>query len=145
VNPAPPPKPTLYIGLDGPVLIPSGDIDPFLKAAIAIYAKPFMHWAVGHFNVRWLSRRSSREAFYVAGHLGLPEDAIPVAGFRLIRCEAIPGGENLFWIDGPLTAAETSWLWARRSARFFGVDPLIGVTPTHKRALENLILKGGRP
>ncbi len=134
--------PTLYVGLDGPVLIQSGKVDSFMKAAVAPYAKPFLHWAVSHFRVRWLSRRSPREVFYVADLLGLPGDAVPAAGFRGSRCEAIRTGENFFWVDATLSAEETAWIGAHGASRFLGVDPRVGVTPVHRRALESLALSG---
>jgi hypothetical protein len=130
-------KPILYVGLDGPILIPSLDHqDVFLQRGVADYAKPFMHWAKEHFDVRWLAESGPRDAFYTARRLSLPDDAVAPASFELSKTEAINPKENFYWIDGALIPEEVAWLRHHgHEARFVHVDPHVGVTPAHKELL----------
>lgn len=130
-------KPALYIGLDGPLLVPSQTPDPLLGLGLASYAKPFMHWAVSNFRVRWLTDRGPRAAFYVAALLGLPDDKIPVAGFESLKPEAFKSNESFYWVDSELIPGEVTWLTQHgHLERFFQVDAQKGVTPELKQALE---------
>jgi len=130
-------KPTLYIGLDGPILIPSLDnLDVFLQRGIADYAKSFMHWAKEHFVIHWLSEGGHREAFYTARRLALPEDAVSSSSFRTAKTDAINPRESFYWIDGPLLPAEVEWLKRHgHESRYIRVDPAVGLTPAHKDLL----------
>lgn len=131
-------KPVLYVSLHGPVLVPSlDDQDVFLGKKIVPYAKPFLHWAKDHFEVRWLSETGPRDAFYTASRLALPADAIPVASFQDSKVEHMAPHENFYWIDGALIPAEYMWLKEHRAEhRLLQVDPHTGVTPEHKDALQ---------
>jgi hypothetical protein len=131
-------KPVLYVGLVGPVLIPShDDQDHHLRKGIAAYAKPFMHWAKEHFDVRWLSESGPRDAFYTARRLSLPADAVSAASFQLSRIEAINPKEDFYWVDGALIPSEAAWLYEHgHSHRFVNVDSHVGVTPEHKQILQ---------
>lgn len=133
-------KPTLFIGLEGPILIPSAHPDSALGLGIASYAKPFLHWAVQHFNVRWLTDRSPRDAIYVANLLSLPDERIAVAGFGDLKTEALQPRENFYWVDSELIPGEVSWLAQHGlSHRLLQADPVRGVTPELKDKLEALI------
>ena len=130
-------KPVLYVGLDGPILIPSLDHqDVFLQRGVADYAKSFMHWAKEHFDVRWLAESGPRDAFYTARRLSLPDDAVAAASFQLSKTEAINPKENFYWIDGALIPSEVAWLQTHgHEHRFVHVDSRVGVTPAHTEQL----------
>jgi hypothetical protein len=130
-------KPTLYVGLHGPILVPSLEHqDVFLQKGFADYAKPFMHWAKEHFAVRWLAESGPREAFYTARRLSLPDDAVAAVSFELNKTEAINPKENFYWIDGALIPEEVEWLRRHgHEARFVQVDARVGVTSAHKELL----------
>lgn len=134
-------KPTLYLALDGPVLVPDAHPEAALGTTkIVEYAAPFVHWAKDHFNVVWLTERSPGEAFYVAHKLGLPRDAVPVAGFTDSKVDAIRAHEPFVWMDAELTPTELQWLGQHQlHTQFVQVDPLKGVTPDHKLLIEKLI------
>lgn len=134
-------KPILYVALHGPILVPSLDEqDAFLRKKIAPYAKPFMHWAKEHFDVRWLSETGARDAVYTASRLALPADAVPVTPFQDSKVERISPRENFYWIDGALIPSEASWLAEHGCHdRLLQVDPLVGVTPAHKEHLQQKI------
>jgi hypothetical protein len=131
-------KPILYVGLHGPILVPSLDHqDVFLQKRITEYAKPFLHWAKDHFEVRWLSETGARDAVYTARRLSLPEDAISIASFEDSKHEALHPRENFYWLDSELIPAEVSWLREHQHEhRFIPVDPHVGVTVQHKQILE---------
>lgn len=135
-------KPTLYVSLHGPVLVPSLDgQDVFLGKKIAPYAKPFMHWAKEHFNVKWLSDTGVRDAVYTASRLSLPSDAVPVATYIDTKIEALDPRENFYWLDGALIPSEVAWLTENRCHnRLLQVDPTTGVTPEHKEHLAKQII-----
>ena len=59
-------RPTLFVGLDGPVLVPSQRPDILRKAGIVPYAKPFLFWATTCFKVLWITQRPPSHAFRVA-------------------------------------------------------------------------------
>lgn len=130
-------KPVLYVGLDGPILIPSHDRqDVFLQRGIADYAKPFMHWAKEHFDVRWLADSGPRDAFYTARRLSLPDDAVSAASFSLNKTDAINPRDDFYWLDGALIPDEVTWLQRHgHEGRFIQVDSRVGVTPAHKELL----------
>ena len=135
-------KPTLYIGLDGPVLVPSEHPDIFLKMGLGSYAKPFMHWAKGHFDVRYLTDRSPGEAFHASSLMALPEDAVPVHGFEVSKTEVLEhqSHPDFYWLDAELIPKEVAWLAEHGHVnRFLSVDPMVGVQPEHKAVLEKLI------
>ncbi|MBA2706291.1 MAG: hypothetical protein H0U59_00620 [Gemmatimonadaceae bacterium] len=131
-------KPVLYVGLDGPILVPSAEQhDAFLMRKITDYAKPFMHWAKEHFDVRWLAETGARDALYTARRLSLPEDAVSVASFESSKAEALNPKEDFYWIDGPLIPSEVAWLrHHQHEGRFIHVDPRVGVTSAHRDLLQ---------
>lgn len=136
-------KPALFIELNGPVLIPShGNADPVLRAEISDYAKAFLHWATQHFHVAWLTDRSPRDAFHVAEKLGLAQDAVSCHGFDVSKIEVLDKTQhkNFAWLDSELIPAEVAWLAKHgHTDQFFSVDPLVGVTPEHKKQLEEFL------
>jgi hypothetical protein len=137
-------KPVLFLGLDGPVLIPphnSHDRDEYLGAAVAPYAKAFLHWATQHFDVRWLSDRGVGPAVYVSSLLSLPSDKVHVAGFIDSKVEAIEPHKNFYWVDTDLIPHEISWLaqHGHGEKHLIPVDPMTGVTPDTKQMLEHRI------
>ena len=133
-------KPKLFIGLDGPVLVPatnSHERDEYLGAAVAPYAKAFMHWATQHFDVHWLSDRGAGPAVYVANLLSLPADKVRVAGYVDSKVEALSPHKDFFWVDAELIPHEVSWLAQHGHVdRLITVDPLTGVSTDAKEALE---------
>lgn len=133
-------KPKLFIGLDGPVLIPSTnamDRDEYLGAAIAPFAKSFLHWATQHFDVRWLSDRGVGPATYVSSLLSLPADKVHVAGYVDSKVEALSPHKDFYWVDSELIPHEVSWLAQHGHVdRLISVDPLTGVSTDAKQALE---------
>jgi len=135
-----PSKPKLFIGLDGPVLIPatsSHDRDEYLGAAVAPYAKSFLHWAAQHFDVRWLSDRGAGPAVYVANLLSLPADKVHIAGFVDSKVEALAPHKDFYWVESELIPHEVSWLAQHGHVdRLITVDPLTGVSTDAKEALE---------
>ncbi len=143
-------KPKLFIGLDGPVLIPATEAherDEYLGAAIAPFAKAFLHWASNHFDVRWLSDRGGAPAIYTASALALPSDKVRVAGFTDSKIEAISPHKDFYWIDSELIPHEFSWLAQHGHVdRHISVDPQHGVSTDTKKALEALVVKNnGKP
>lgn len=134
-------KTVLYVSLHGPILVPSLDEqDNFLLKKISDYAKPFMHWAKEHFDVRWLSDTGARDAIYTARRLSLPDHTVPVASYEDSKVEAISPHEDFYWIDGALIPSEAAWLRQHQhEGRFIQVDPLIGVTSKHKDLLQTKI------
>jgi hypothetical protein len=136
-------KPTLYVSLDGPILTdPVKNVDPYLGASISDYAKPFLTWASDQFNVRLVTDRSPREAFYLLDKLALKPGALPVRGFEVSKTECIKPDENFFWVDSDLIPQEVNWLSEHRKVnRFVPVDPQKGVTPEHKLMLDQLLRK----
>jgi hypothetical protein len=136
-------KPVLYVSLHGPILVPALDEqDVFLGKKIAPYAKPFLHWAKEHFDVRWLSETGARDAIYTASRLSLPADAIPVATFEDSKVENMSPRENFYWIDGALIPSEAAWLHEHRCEdRLLQVDPYTGVTPAHKEKLQQKLMR----
>lgn len=133
-------KPKLFIGLDGPVLVPatnSHDRDEFLGAAIAPFAKPFLHWAAQHFDVRWLSDKGVGPATYVASLLSLPADKVRIAGYTDSKVEALSPHKDFYWVDSELIPSEVSWLAQHGHVdRHISVDPREGVSTDVKKALE---------
>lgn len=136
-------KPKLFIGIDGPVVVPSHTPERFLHGEVVPYAKPFVNWALSHFDVRWLTDRSPRDAFYLNDHLALPEDSVPVHLFDVSKVEVIePHGDNFYWIDGELIPHEVTWLAQHgHDKRFLQVDSMKGITPELKEKLEGLLRK----
>lgn len=136
-------KPKLFVGLDGPMLVPSEghDRDSFLGAALASYAKPFMHWATQHFDVHWLSDRGPVAAAYVTQLLGLPADSVHIAGFLDSKVEALKHHKDFYWVDSELIPDEVSWLAQHgHVGRFITVDPFTGVSTDAKKALETRVV-----
>lgn len=133
-------KPKLFVSLDGPILVPAeghSDRDDFLGAAIAPYAKSFLHWATNHFDVHWLSDKGAAPAVYIAQKLGLPADKVRIAGYRDSKVEALSGHKNFYWVDSELIPNEVSWLAQHGHVdRLISVDPFNGVSTDTKKALE---------
>lgn len=133
-------RPKLFLGLDGPVLVPATnphDRDEYLGAAIAPYAKPFVHWAAQHFDVHWLTDRGAAPAVYVAKLLSLPPDKVHVAGFTDSKVEALAPHKDFYWVDSELIPHEVSWLAQHGHVdRLIQVDSLTGVSTDEKKALE---------
>lgn len=138
-------KPKLFVSLDGPILVPASgplDRDEYLGAAIAPYAKAFMHWATQHFDVHWLSDNGAAPAIYTAKQLSLPDDAVHVAGYTDSKVEAISPHKDFFWVDSELIPGEVSWLAQHgHMDRLIPVDSLTGVSMDAKKALETRIAK----
>lgn len=135
-------RPILYVGLDGPILIPHEDPDPLLGMKLAEYAKSFLHWAHDNFRVRFVTDRSPGHAFRVLQLVGLPADSIPAHTFDVSKTEVMSSSENFYWVDGALIPHELSWLAEHGNTnRFLSVSPRTGVTPEHKKKLEGLIRK----
>jgi len=135
-----PSKPKLFIGLDGPVLVPSTDAharDEYLGASVAPYARAFLHWATQHFDVRWLSDRGAGPAVYVSSLLSLPADKVHIAGFLDSKVEALAPHKDFYWVDSELIPHEVSWLAQHGHVdRLLTVDPDVGVSTDTKKALE---------
>jgi hypothetical protein len=138
-------KPKLFIGLDGPMLVPSStsrERDEYLGAAVAPYAKPFLHWATQHFDVRWLSDRGAGPAAYLAKLLSLPADKVHIAGFGDSKIEALSPHKDFYWVDSELIPHEVSWLAQHGHVdRLISVDPREGVSTDAKKALEARVAK----
>jgi hypothetical protein len=138
-------KPKLFVGLDGSVLVPAANAherDEYLGAAVAPYAKAFLHWATQHFDVRWLSDRGAGPACYVAGLLSLPADKVRIAGYTDSKVEALAPHKDFYWVDSELIPHEVSWLAQHGHVdRLISVDPLTGVSHDAKKALEERIAK----
>jgi hypothetical protein len=138
-------RPVLFVNLDGPILIPARDPherDEYLNAAIAPYAKPFLHWATTHFDVRWLSDRGAGPAVYTASLLSLPSDKVRIAGYVDSKVEALAPHKNFYWVDSELIPHEISWLAQHGHVdRLITVDPLTGVSTDAKKALEAHVAK----
>lgn len=134
-----PSKPKLFIGLDGPVLIPANvhNRDEYLGAAVAPYAKSFLHWATQHFDVHWLSDRGVGPATYVASLLSLPSSAVRIAGYVDSKIDALKHHKDFYWVDSELIPHEVSWLAQHGHVdRLIPVDPEVGVSTDSKAALE---------
>jgi hypothetical protein len=130
-------RPTLFVGLDGPVLLPSKRPDALLEAAIAPYAKSFLFWATRRFRVLWLTTRPPSHAFHVAGALGLPGDAIAYAGFKCSRIEAVARAVRCGWVDGALAPQEAAWVQSQETVLYLAAPS--GVTQHHKAVLERIL------
>jgi hypothetical protein len=141
-------RPLLFVGLDGPVLIPatsSHDRDEYLGAAVAPYAKSFLHWAAQPFDVHWLSDRGAGPAAYVSSLLSLPQDKVHVAGFVDSKVEALAPHKDFYWVDSELIPHEVSWLAQHgHTARMLPVNPFTGVSVEDKARLEAQVLKHAR-
>jgi hypothetical protein len=129
-------KPTLYVGLHGPLLVPSAAPHEYLGAGIAEYARPFLAWAKDRFDVQVLTDRSPRGVFLLADELGLPQEQVRPRGFDASKTEVMQPGEDFFWVDAELIPSEVTWLAQHGQVhRFLGVDPNVGVTPRHRELL----------
>lgn len=132
-------RPTLYVNTDGPLLIPGdGDNhDMILQAEIAPYAKTFMLWALGKFDVVLLSERSFAESAHLLKKLGIPSDRVPIRGFDANHTDFLHTGKDFFWVDDAFLPTEIAWLARHeQSQRALSVDPHVGVTEAHKARLE---------
>lgn len=133
-------KPTLYLELDGPVIIPDAEGDPLLDGSLASYAKSFLHWATQHFNVQAMTESDLNRAFHAFRLAGLPADKIPVRGYDTAKTDMFSPKEDFYWVDSILTPNEVSWLQHHGLAhRCITVDPEIGLTEDHKKHLEKLL------
>jgi hypothetical protein len=132
-------KPTLYVALKGPLLVPSQHPNEFLGAGIADYAKAFLTWASGKFDVQVLTDENPRHVFFLADHLGLHTESLRPRGYELAKTELMHPNTEFYWVDSELIPSEVAWL-ARHGHvdRFLSVDPTVGVIPRHREALEGL-------
>ena len=104
------------------------------------YARPFMHWAAGHYQVAWLNPGALRNAFRLSSALGLPDDAVSVAGYRTHRHEALTRLQVPWaWVDVEPSPAESTWLQQNAPGRFISVASGTGVTPAHRDAVRRLL------
>lgn len=132
-------RPTLYIGLHGPLLVPAAKPNEYLGAGIADYAKPFLTWAKDRFDIQVLTDENLRHVHHLTEHLGLPADKINPRGFETSKVEVMQPGTDFYWVDAALIPGELSWLTEHgHYDRFLAVDPTVGVTPRHKDVLEGL-------
>lgn len=135
-----PPKPTLFVALEGPVLTSHGHVDSTVGQPVAPYAKEFLGWAKNHFNVCLLTDRALRDALRVADHLGVPSDSFSVKGYLDSKVEAVGHHHDFYWLDSDLIPDEINWLAQHgKSDRFMPVVPTQGVTPAHKKHLESTL------
>jgi len=86
--------------------------------------------------VAWLKPGALRDAFRLSSALGLPDDAVAVAGYRMHRHEAmvrlrVPWA----WVDTALAPEEMAWVREHAPERFIPVDSGAGVTPAHRAAV----------
>ena len=134
-------KPTLYLGLDGPVLVPHDHNDTVLPGVKVVdYAEAFINWAAEHFKVVFLTDRFAHEAFAVSNKIGLPKDKVSVMGFDHNRTDRLPTDKHFAWVDGELLPGEVRWLGEHNlHDRFIQVDSSEGVTEEHKKSLEKLL------
>jgi hypothetical protein len=132
-------KPTLYVALEGPLLVPSNRPHEYLGAGVADYAKNFLNWAKDRFQVQVFTDKSPRHVFVLADHLGLPGDAIAPRGYEAAKTDVMQPTDDFYWVDSELIPSEIAWLAKHNNyTRFLSVDPTVGVTPRHKDALEGL-------
>lgn len=142
------PKPKLFVGLDGPILVPAREDsqrDEVLKAAIAPFAPHFLRWAVQHYDVHWLTDRPFDHARYVTERIGLQPGDIKYAGFSMSRVPVLERvrHQGFKWVDSELTPDEVAWL-AQHGLHQHLVQPHPhdGVAATHITALR--AVKPGR-
>ena len=129
-------KPTLYVGLHGPLLVPSATPHEYLGAGIADYARPFLAWAKDRFDVQVLTDRSPRGVYLLTDELGLPQDEVRPRGFEASKTEVMRPGDDFYWVDAALIPSEVGWLAQHDQVhRFLAVDPEVGVTPRHRESL----------
>lgn len=133
-------KPTLFVALEGPLLIPGKGESKFQPYTIAEYAKPFLSWAQENFHVRILTDDSPRAGFNVLHALGLANEHFPVQTFEVSKTENMSPHDDFYWVDSELIPGEVNWLAEhRRHDRFLHVNPMKGIAPEHKDALGNLL------
>ena len=134
-----PSKPTLYIELDGPLVIPAAeDADPVLNGAIVPYGRSFMHWANDRYKVVCLTDRDLSRAHRALQLMDLDKKSIPVHGYTNTKTSLIDPKSNFYWIDSILTPNEISWIGEHDVAhRVQTVHPETGITEEHKKLLEN--------
>lgn len=138
-------KPKLFVNLEGPILVPGDHPDPLLRAELAPYARPFMHWALNHFDVRLITDRGMHVAGRALQLMGLPEDHVPVAMFDDSKVPLLSKHSNFFWVDGELIPGEVSWLAQHGHVdRLIQVDPVKGVSTDAKQQLEAHIRRTGK-
>jgi hypothetical protein len=101
------------------------------------YARPFMHWAAHRpYQVAWLNPGALRNSFRLSSALGLPDDAVSVAGYRTYRHEALTRLQVPWaWVDAGLAPAEMAWVKANAPERYIPVASGTGVTPAHRAAV----------
>ena len=127
----------MFIGLEGVVVL--GPVSVGGTLTLAPYAKPFLFWASTRMRVAWLTQRSPREQLFVAHQLGLRDDAVAMStGFRKSPVEVFAGVPGAIWVTASATPEEREWARATLGERFVGIDARVGVTPTHKAAIEHL-------
>ena len=133
-------KPVLFVELDGPILIPAhgDDREPLFNAKFADYAKPFMHWAKEHFDVRVMTNRHPVDVVRAMEKLSLPGDAVSVVTYDDSKIPHVaPHKDDFYWIDSVLLPSEVAWLaHHNKIPRVLTVDPEVGVVPLYKQHLE---------
>jgi len=134
-------KPTLFIGLHGPILLPNiQPRDAYGQGRVAEYAKSFLHWAKDRFHVQLLTDEHLGAAHEIVNRLSLPTEQVVPRGFEVSKTEAMHPHESFYWIDSDLIPSEITWLHKNDNVeRFLCADPEVGVTPQHKEILENLL------
>lgn len=129
-------RPTVFVGVDALYRTGPGRGPPLPVP----YARPFLHWASHRYAAAWLSRRRFMELAALASSLGLPEDAVAMAGFRHHRHEAMAALRVPWaWVDVSLSPEEADWVARCAPGRFVQVDPATGVTVAHREAVAKLL------
>lgn len=133
-------KPTLYLELDGPVIIPDEHGDPILNGKLAPYAKPFLHWASHNFHVQLLTENDVARAIQAFRLAGLPHDAMPIRGYDGAKTDFMDPTKHFYWVDSILTPNEVAWLTQHNlHHRCITVDPEVGLEESHKKHLESTL------
>lgn len=134
------PKPTLFVSLNGPLLIPSSTPNDYLGCGVAEYARPFLTWAKQQFRVQVLTDENLRHVHYLAEHLDLPANTMTPRGFEVSKIEAMHPDDDFYWVDSELIPSEIAWLGQHQILhRLLTVDPTVGVTPKLRDSLESLV------
>lgn len=129
-------KPILFLGFDA-LLVPGSDPDPILGSEIAEHGRAFLTYAAQRFDVRLLTERNPRDAFYLIRKLGVSQDSVSVLPVFESKVPAVQAAGKFLWIDTILIPSEVSWLAQYGHAdRFLSVDPEKGVGPEHKLWLD---------
>jgi hypothetical protein len=80
------------------------------------------------------------EPMGLSSALGLPKDAVAMAGFRQHRHEALGSLRVPWaWVDVSLSPEELDWVARHGPGRFLPVDAGTGVTVAHRDAVARLL------